>query len=179
MEAPLTVRRLSLGMLGMLLVLPPCSWSQPAQDRSIGELRHAVGAWDVVTEFLNADGSVARAVRGTYAFEWVVADRVVRGLSEIPELKQRSAITFYVNAAAGTIEMTSVGADGQLFVMTGPLGGDTRETSFTPPDGKLTRLRFTRFNVTPDRFESRMERSTDGGATWLPGNHQVFVRRAG
>ena len=39
------------------------------------------------------------------------------------------------------------------------------------------RLRFTRYNVTPDRFESRMDYSTDGGATWTQGNHQVFVRR--
>jgi hypothetical protein len=37
-------------------------------------------------------------------------------------------------------------------------------------------LRFTRFNVTDDRFESRMEVSTDGGSSWRPGNHQVFKR---
>jgi hypothetical protein len=166
-------------VLVVVLALPPCSWSQTALDRSVDELRHAIGSWDVVTEFLNADGTVARAFPGTYAFEWVVTDRVARGLSEIPQLKQRSAITFYVNPAAKIIEMTSVGPDGQLFVMTGPLGGDTREASFTGPDAKPMRLRFTRFNVTPTRFESRMERSTDGGATWTPGNHQVFVRRTG
>jgi len=39
------------------------------------------------------------------------------------------------------------------------------------------RLRFTRYNVSQDRFESRMDYSTDGGATWTQGNHQVFVRR--
>ena len=37
-------------------------------------------------------------------------------------------------------------------------------------------LRFTRFAVTPDRFESRMEVSLDGGESWKPGNHQLFVR---
>jgi hypothetical protein len=38
--------------------------------------------------------------------------------------------------------MTSVGADGQLFVMTGPLV-ETRETSFASPDGQRVQLRFT------------------------------------
>jgi len=168
-----------LFVFGMLLVLPPCAWSQDAMAKSVDELRHAVGAWNVVTEFLNADGTLARAFPGTYVFEWVVTDRVLRGISEIPELKQKSAITFYVHPAAKTIEMTSVGPDGQLFVMTGPVGGDARETSFTGPDGKPMRLRFARFNVTANRFESRMERSSDGGATWTPGNHQVFVRKTG
>jgi hypothetical protein len=61
--------------------------------------------------------------------------------------------------------------------MTGPLGGETRQTQvFQTPKGDDMRLRFTRFNVTPDRFESRMERTSDGGKTWVPGNHQVFER---
>ncbi len=45
------------------------------------------------------------------------------------------------------------------------------------PDGSTIRLRFTRFNVTRDRFESKVEVSPEGGRTWAPGNHQVFVRR--
>ncbi|MBP7779495.1 MAG: hypothetical protein KA371_20445 [Acidobacteria bacterium] len=57
--------------------------------------------------------------------------------------------------------------------------GDGRRT--TPdtvmPDGSTIRLRFTRFNVTRDRFESKVEVSPEGGRTWAPGNHQVFVRR--
>lgn len=82
----------------------------------------------------------------------------------------------YVNPEGQKIEMASVGADGQLFVLTGPLGGETRQTSFTGPDGRRILLRFTRSHVSADRFESRMERSTDNGATWQPGNHQVFTR---
>jgi len=62
--------------------------------------------------------------------------------------------------------------------ITGPLGGDTRQTPIIElPDGSSLQLRFTRFNVAPDRFESRMERSTDGGKTWTPGNRQVFERQ--
>jgi hypothetical protein len=95
---------------------------------SIEQLRTSIGRWDVVTEFLNEDGSIARSATGTYEFTWVVPDRVVSGKSEIPELKQASGILFYVNARMRLIEMVSVGADGRLWIMTGPLGGETRTT---------------------------------------------------
>lgn len=152
--------------------------TEPPLPRAVAQLRHAIGDWDVTTSFLNLDGSVARAVKGTYHFEWVVQDRVVSGHSAIPELSQRSGLLFYVSEARSVIEMVSVGAEGQLWVMTGALGEEVRTT---PPvkgaDGRDVQLRFTRFAVTPDGFESRMEYSHDAGKTWQPGNHQVFVRR--
>jgi hypothetical protein len=115
-----------------------------------------------------------------YELSWVVPDRVVSGRSEIPELKQVSAILFYVNETHKTIEMVSVGSDGRLWVMTGPLGQEVRMTNeFLTAAGGKGMLRFTRFNIAPDRFESRMEYTEDGGVTWKPGNHQVFRRAAG
>lgn len=108
----------------------------------------------------------------------VVPDRVLSGRSDIAELQQTSAILFYVDAKRRHIEMTSVGADGRLWIMTGPLGEETRYTQeFDTTTGGKGQLRFTRFNVRPDAFESRMEYTEDGGATWKPGNHQVFRRR--
>ena len=148
-----------------------------AMEASVGQLRSVVGQWDVVTEFLNDDGSVARTVNGSYEFSWVVPDRVLSGKSEMPELKQMSAILLYINPARREIEMASVGADGRLWVMTGPLGGETRTTEeFKTADGGTGQLRFTRFNVSADAFESKMEYSGDGGKTWQPGNHQSFER---
>jgi len=148
-----------------------------AMEHSVEQLRSTVGHWDVVTEFLNDDGSVARSVTGTYEFSWVVPDRVLSGKSAIPELQQSSGILFYINQKKREIEMVSVGADGHLWVMTGPLGGETRTTEeFKTADGGTGQLRFTRYNVTADAFESRMEYSDDGGATWKPGNHQTFLR---
>jgi hypothetical protein len=157
---------------------------QPAQavqaSPALGQLRHIVGTWDVRTEFLNPDASVARAAEGTYEFEWVIPDRVARGVSRIPSLDQASAILFYLRPAQRQIEMVSVGADGRLWVMTGPDDSEVRTTADVPTaDGGRMRLRFTRFNVTPGRFESRMDWSTDGGASWTQGNRQVFVRRRG
>jgi hypothetical protein len=157
--------------------------TEPIPDpiaRAVTQLRETRGQWDVTTEFLKPDGSVARSATGTYSFEWVVEDRVLRGESTIPTLDQRSAILFCVDPAKRLIEMASVGKDGHLWVMTGPADGEVRTTPDTAmPDGSTIRLRFTRFNISRDRFESRMEVSTDRGISWLPGNHQVFVRRAG
>jgi hypothetical protein len=148
-------------------------------QHSIEQLRSTVGYWNVATEFLMPDGSVAKTVDGTYEFSWVVPDRVVSGRSEIPELQQVSAILFYINEAQKTIEMVSVGSDGRLWVMTGPLGQEVRTTKeFPTASGAKGMLRFTRFNIAPDRFESRMEYTEDGGVSWKPGNHQVFRRAA-
>ncbi|MGA9572654.1 MAG: hypothetical protein WBS20_01770 [Lysobacterales bacterium] len=161
-----------------------CTIAQAGDDaealqKSVEQLRTSIGRWDVTTEFLNADGSVAKAVSGNYAFSWVIADRVVSGESEIPELKLVSAILFYVNEAKQLIEMVSVGADGKLWVMTGELGGEVRTTKeFKTASGGTGQLRFTRYNVQADSFESKMEYTEDGGESWLPGNHQVFQRAA-
>jgi hypothetical protein len=109
-----------------------------ALARGVTQLRETLGDWNVTTEFLKPDGSVARTASGTYSFSWVVEDRVLRGESAIPDLAQTSALLFYVDQAAGRLEMASVGKDGHLWVMTGPADGET----------------------------------------WVPGNHQVFVRRS-
>jgi len=151
-----------------------------ALQQSVEQLRSSIGRWDVTTEFLNEDGSVAKTVTGTYEFSWVIPDRVVSGKSEIPELKQVSAILFYVNEAKQQIEMVSVGADGNLWVMTGELGQEVRTTKeFKTSSGGSGQLKFTRYNVSGDSFESKMEYTEDGGKTWLPGNHQVFQRADG
>lgn len=148
-----------------------------ALAEGIDQLRQSVGLWNVTTTQYKEDGTIAQTVQGTYEFDWVVPDRVVSGRSNIPALGQTSGILFYVNERRSTIEMVSVGVDGHLWVMTGPVDGETRTTPPTPlADGRKMQLRFTRFNVEPDCFESRMEMSFDGGESWRPGNHQHFVR---
>jgi len=88
-----------------------------------------------------------------------------------------SAILLYVRESVSMIEMVSVGKDGKLWVMTGPAGSDTRYTQpFPTQSGGEGQLRFTRYNVTAEGFESRMEWAEDGGETWVQGNHQVFRR---
>lgn len=144
---------------------------------SVEQLRHVAGRWNVTTTQFRDDGSVAQRLDGTYQFDWIVPDRVLSGGSSTPATGQASGILFYVNEKRATIEMASVGADGHLWVMTGPAGGETRTTPPTPmSDGSKMILRFTRFNVAPHRFESKMEVSTDGGTSWRAGNHQMFVR---
>jgi CubicO group peptidase (beta-lactamase class C family) len=176
-------RALTCAFAALLLstTLPLCAWAEEDAGLAVGveQLRHAAGTWQATTEFLRPDGSVGRQVEGTYRFDWVVPDRVLVGRSEIPELEQVSGLLFYVEPAKNLIGMSSVGADGHLWVMTGPIDSEVRTTPPTAmPDGTTMQLRFTRYNLEPDRFESKMEYSTDDGATWTQGNHQVFVRQS-
>ena len=174
--------RAPIAALLSLLVLPLAQAGEtpPSQlSTAIAQLRQAVGLWDVTTTQFREDGAIADVAAGTYRFDWIVPDRVLAGRSDIPEMKQASGILFYVNERRSTIEMASVGADGNLWVMSGPAGGETRTTAPTTlADGRTMQLRFTRSNVTANRFESRMEVSLDGGESWKPGNHQLFVRAA-
>ena len=41
---------------------------------AVKQLRHAVGDWNVETDFINEKGDVYTA-KGTYSFEWVVPDK--------------------------------------------------------------------------------------------------------
>lgn len=165
----------------LLLVSGAPNAESKAEDKalriSVEELRSSIGRWNVVTEFLQADGTVARSVEGTYEFSWVVPDRVVSGRNNLPALQQSSGILFYIQEKKRQIEMVSVGADGVLWTMTGALGGNERfSQTFETATGATARLRFTRFNVEADRFESKMDYTEDGGKTWTPGNRQRFVR---
>jgi len=149
-----------------------------ALDKAVRQLRETHGKWNVTTEFLKLDGSIGMTAQGTYVFDWVVQDRVLRGESAIPEIGSKSGILFYVIEGKALIEMVAVGKDGHLWVMTGPADSETRTTPDTPAeDGKTVKMRFTRYNVTPNHFESKMEFSHDGGLNWIQGNHQIFVRQ--
>lgn len=152
---------------------------EKAMESSKEELRHSIGRWDVVTDILKEDGSIMASTKGTYEFYWIVPDHVAAGKSETESMSLASGILFYIKEKEGEIEMTSVGTGGKLWIMTGPLGGNVRSTpEYKDPAGGTLRLRFTRYNVKPDSFESKMEVTRDGGKTWKPGNHQRFVRAA-
>jgi hypothetical protein len=172
--------RYLLAMALAVFITPTFAQPAPGEQalqHSVEQLRLSIGRWSVVTEFLNEDGTVARSVTGSYEFSWVVPDRVVTGRNDIPELQQASGILFYINEKKSQIEMAAVGADGMLWIMTGDLGGEVRTTQeFKTADGGSGQLRFTRYNVSENSFESRMEYTEDGGETWKPGNHQQFSR---
>ena len=153
--------------------------STAAMAASIAELSQVIGTWDVTTRFFNSEGETTQSVQQTYTFSWVIPNQLVQGQSHTPAWKQTSAILFFIDQEAPAMEMVSVGVDGKLWRMRGPLGGNQRfSQSFTNTSGDTAQLRFTRSLVTPNGFESRMYISTDGGNSWLPGNHQVFIRRS-
>ena len=146
-------------------------------NRAVSELRHVIGDWNVITDFISAEGEVYTAP-GQYSFRWIIQDKVVSGTAITPKLKQKSAILFFHRSDKKEIEMASVGADGHLWRMIGPENSETRTTpNIVRPDGSQTMLRFTRSDVAPNSFKSMMELSDDGGETWRIANRQKFTRR--
>lgn len=165
-------------LIVIIVIFPLQKVLADAKVYSIQELRHVVGNWQVEIAFLAPDGSIANQASGTYEFSWVVENKVLIGKTAIPSFDMAAGILFYINEQQQKIEMVSVGGDGRLWVMSGALGGDSRTTdTFPTQDGGTQQLRFTRYNVKPDCFESKMEYTTDQGQTWIQGNHQVFVRQ--
>lgn len=162
------------------LVLPLAEGAEmapPSLASAVQQLRQAAGHWNVTTTRYGDNGAVAGVASGTWHFDWVVLDRVLSGRAAIPDWKQTAGMLFYVNERQSTLEMASVGADGQLLVMSGAAGTETRTTAAIPlADGRQMLQRFTRYGIATDRFESRMETSTDGGVSWKLGHHQLFVR---
>lgn len=168
---------LSAVVLSSLCAVGSAAEPDAALEYAVAQLRDAAGEWEVTTEFMAPDGSVSRSAPGTYTFDWVVPDRVLIGTSNIPALDMAAGLLFYVDSVDNEIEMVSVAGDGRLWVMSGPLDSETRMSQpYETADGSRAQLRFTRYNVAPDRFESKMEYTTDGGKTWTQGNRQVFVR---
>ncbi len=167
----------------ILLLSTPPALAQAAPPPTpnpvaVEQLRHAIGTWDAETDFFGPDGALLGTGKGTYIFQWVIEDRIVSGVTTIPAWNQTAAILFFLRPKDGEIEMASVGADGMLWRMIGPDDSEVRTTpNVTMDDGTTMMLRFTRHSVTPDSFESTMEISADGGATWRLGNRQRFVRQ--
>jgi hypothetical protein len=163
-----------------LLILPLAEATEappPEQSAAVQQLRQAAGRWNVTTTRYAENGAVTGVASGTWSFDWVVPDRVLSGKAVIPDWNQSAGMLFYLNERLFTLEMAQVGADGQLIVMSGPAGTESRSTPVLAlPDGRRLVQRHTRYRVTADRFESRMETSYDGGQSWKPGYHQLFVR---
>ncbi len=161
----------------LFMVFALSASGQDKLEQSIKQLRDSIGVWSVTTETIRPDGTVGNTLNGTYEFEWVIPDRVISGKSQIPELNQISAILFYIDRNAGKIEMVSVSGDGKLWIMSGALGEETRTTQeYETRNGQKSKMRFTRYNISHDKFESKMEYTSDNGKTWTLGNHQVFTR---
>jgi hypothetical protein len=148
-----------------------------AREAATELLRSSVGKWETTAEFFNPNGTVAGAFAGTTELAWLTPGKVISGKSEYPQLKLVTGLMVYINEAKGQVEMASVGGDGNLLVVSGPLGSaELRSEPVRFSDTVVGRLKFTRLNVTANSFDTRTEISDDGGKTWKMMNRQKFKR---
>ena len=155
------------------LVLPFAEASEmapPVLATAVQQLRQAAGRWNVTTTRYAENGAVAAVATGTLSFDWVVPDRVLAGKSVIPDWNQSAGMLFYLNERMFTLEMAQVGGDGQLIVMSGPAGTETRTAEpIALPDGRRMLQRHTRYGVTrrplrgEDGDELRRRRELEAG----------------
>jgi hypothetical protein len=171
------MKRALIALSFLLLPVAAQALDTPRLDAAVEQLRQAAGRWNVTTTRYADNGAVAAVATGTWSFDWVVPDRVLSGRSTIPDWNQSAGMLFYLNERVFTLEMAQVGADGQLVVMKGRVGTETRTTApVALPDGRKVVQRHTRYGIGRDRFEAKMETSYDGGQSWKLGYHQLFVR---
>ena len=121
-------------MLAALLsffVLPFAEASEmapPALATAVQQLRQAAGRWNVTTTRYAENGAVAARCVRHLALRLGRAGPRARGPLRHSRLEPGGGHALLRERAPFTLEMAPVGADGQLWVMSGPAGAETRTT---------------------------------------------------
>ena len=149
----------------------------PVLATAVQQLRQAAGRWNVTTTRYAENGAVAAVATGTLNFDWVVPDRVLAGKLRHSRLEPvgRHALLperAHVHARDGAGRRRRAAHRDER----PRRDRDANDRADRMPDGRRMLQRHTRYGVTANRFEAKMEMSYDGGANWKPGYHQLFVR---
>ncbi len=151
---------------------------QDAATAAQQRLDYLVGTWDSTTEFLDADGNVARVDHSVDIVEPLIGTRVLMTTIVPRDGEVRKTIRFYDVAEERFYEI-GLGGEGDVWILSGDLDAYvmTSQSRRTPRGGEIM-VRFTHINIQPDSFEARMEVSRDGGSTWSQApSRQRLVRR--
>lgn len=149
----------------------------PLPEEARRRLEYAVGAWDVRTEFLDPEGRVQPIEESTHDARFSIPGRLVELTSVTPSSGRGKAWLFY-GMQDGLFYLTSVDQRGDLWVLTGGLDQYVL-TSLPRPmeDGSMLTARLTYLNPTAGSYETLMDVSTNGGATWRTVFRQKITRR--
>lgn len=138
-----------------------------------------VGKWTSKWEYLDAKGGVAGVATGGEVGRYVQGDWLVEWTNEITQqdgVKRISKAWWFYNRQEKKIYLTSVGQDGELWV----LSGDPVEFTMTSwpkrrADGSMITIRFLHSEGEKGTLHAVMEYSLDEGKTWTRSFRQTMT----
>lgn len=147
------------------------------ERKALAILAGDVGTWDCRWENLDEDENVVSVVTGTERIRAVFGERVLEMETELPEHAYGSRGLKFYEPNEKKILFVDVDQNGEYWIMEQDV--ETREMLSAPhlnADGTTMQIRFLPLDEGRDEKQILMERSSDGGRTWVKGFY-LFVRR--
>lgn len=156
--------------------------AQPRTDLPVEankRLDSLVGKWTSKWEYVNEKGEVAGVATGNEVGRYIQGDWLVEWTTEVVEegsAKRTSKAWWFYNRQDKKIYLTSVGQDGDLWILT----GDPVEFIMTSwpkkrADGSTMILRFLHDEGEKGVLHAVMQYSLDDGKTWTRGFRQTLT----
>lgn len=143
-------------------------------------LKHHDGVWDAQWEWYDENGEVIGVMTGIEEYHLSPNGYILTTLNTVPEFESLNYGLMSYTPGTDEILFYSVGDKGDVWIMRQNLLTDVMVSDPHPEaDGSETVLRFTKVEETADTMTIRMEKSKDGGKSWVTGFRQTMTRRKG
>ena len=148
------------------------------QQQATELMRKDVGVWNARWEFLDGEGNIASEAKGTQTCKFVIADRVLQIIIDVPELDLQSVSHRFFKPADRLVHWLSVDKKGDFWeFIEDPITKMARSLPHLNEDGTTSVLRFTSLRETDDESDVLMELSNNEGQNWVPIFRQYRVRQ--
>ena len=152
---------------------------QRLEAEALNILAQRIGVWDSRWEFMADDGAISRVLEGTEVSEFILDDRVVQGITTIPEINTVGRSLNYFHPVEGKLYFFSVNKTGDHWILTEEVGsGMMISHRHRQADGVERIIRFKTIRRTESEVDVLREDSVDGGATWAPVFMQYLKKRS-
>ncbi len=156
----------------------------PELDGRLGLFGQFVGSWDLIVTDRQPDGTET-SEEGEWHFGWVLGGRAVQDVWIVPGGRSSRPDRGSIEHGTG-VRVYDPGGDRWIVSWSGPrkqrfhrfearAEGDEIVLRSTDPGPAL---RWTFFDIGPDRFRWRNEQSSDGGVAWTLVQWMVVTRRS-
>jgi hypothetical protein len=177
-------------MLAAMLATPP-HVAQAGSQRTPEQIKASYAAHKADFDYLLGDWEFTSESReyGKFGGRWSAVRLETGQILDEYRVVGDKGETFYVtstirayNAVADRWELIGMDGDGGLqdFGTAQRVNAEMHiEQKFGVAGGKPAILRITYYDIQPDRFSWRADRSTDGGQTWVKDFQRIEARRIG